>query len=68
MGSCIAQGAQLSALWGPGLGGMEAGGRSKREGMYVNIQLIHFIVQQKKQNIVKQLLVQFSCSVVSDSL
>ena len=26
-------------------GGME--GRSKREGMYVRIELIHFIVQQK---------------------
>ena len=31
----------------------EVGGRFKREGIYVDIQLIHFVVQQKN-NMVKQ--------------
>ena len=31
----------------------EVGGRFKREGIYVYIQLIHFVVQQKN-NMVKQ--------------
>ena len=31
------------------------GGRLKREGIYVYIQLIHVVVQQKLTNIVKQL-------------
>ena len=45
----VAQGAQLHALWWPrGVGcGGGVGERSKREGMYVYLQLIHFIVQQK---------------------
>jgi len=30
------------------------GGRLKREGIYVDIQLIHFVVQQKANTIVEQ--------------
>jgi len=43
---CIAQGALLCALWWPTGQGCR-GGRSKREELYVNIELIHFLVQQK---------------------
>ena len=49
-GSCwIAQGAQFGALWWPRGMGWESGvgGKSKREGMYVYIWLIHFVAQQK---------------------
>ena len=40
------------------------GGRAKRERIYVCIYLIYFLAQQ---NIIEQLSVQFSRSVVSDS-
>ena len=40
---CVAQGPQPGALWWP----TGVGGRPNREGIYVHIQLIHFIVQQK---------------------
>ena len=45
----IAQGAQLVVLWWPRRVEQDdgVGGRSKREGLYVYIWLIHFIAQQK---------------------
>ena len=44
----MAQGAQLAALWWPRwMGGVWVGGGPKREGIYVYIELIHFVGQQK---------------------
>ena len=51
---------QLGALWWPswvGWGWM--GGRAKREGLYVYIELIHFIVQQKLTQHCKAIILQF---------
>ena len=39
---CIAQGTLLNALWW-----FQMGRKSKKEGIYVNIWLIHFAIQQK---------------------
>ena len=39
--------------WGGGVGG-----RSKREGIYVNIELIHFTVQQKLTHHCKAIILQ----------
>ena len=50
MGTCYkAQEAQCCDLDGWDGGGMEVGvgGRPKREGVYVNLELIHFIVQRE---------------------
>ena len=44
--------------------GSVVGGKAKRERIYVRIYLIYFLAQQ---NIIEQLSVQFSRSVVSDS-
>ena len=44
----MAQGAQLAALWWPRwMGWVWVGGGPKREGIYVYIELIHFVGQQK---------------------
>ena len=49
--------------------GWEVGGKLKRKGTHVSLWLTHVDVWQKKHNIVKQFSsVQFSLSVVSDSL
>ena len=56
-----------SSSWCSVMGGM--GRRFRREGIYAYIQLTHFSVLQKLTEHCKTpLLVQFSCSVVSDSL
>ena len=49
VGSCrIAQGAQLRTLMTQRVGTVgQEGGRSKREWVYVYIQLVYFIVEQK---------------------
>ena len=44
---CSAQGAQLGALWSPWWAGLGVGGRPKREGIYVYMQLAHFTLQRK---------------------
>ena len=60
MGSCyIAQGARLSAVWqhrAVGWGGV--GGRLKREEIYVYLQLIHIIIQQKPTQNCKAITLQ----------
>ena len=67
VGSCyIAQAAQLGALcssvlcedlegwdWG------RVGGRSKREGLYVYIQLIHLVIKQKLMQHYRVIILQF---------
>ena len=55
---CIAQGAQLSALWWPRWVGWEKGGKSKKEGIYVCIQLIHFVVEGKLAQHCKTIILQ----------
>ena len=56
-----------SSSWCSVMGGM--GRRFRREGIYAHIQLTHFSVLQKLTEHCKTpLLVQFSCSVMSDSL
>ena len=53
---CIAQGAQLGALWWPRR--WDAGGRSQREGIYVHTSLIHFVFQQKLTQLWKAIMLQ----------
>ena len=54
------QGAQLGALWYPrGVWCGWVGGRFKREGIYVYIQLIHVVVQQKPTQHCKTIMLQF---------
>ena len=55
--SCIAQGAQLGALWWPRLG-WDGDRRFRRDGIYVYIWLIHFIVQQKLIQHCKAIILQ----------
>ena len=43
----IVQGAQVGALWRPNWDWGRDRGKSKREGIYVYVKLIHFIVQQE---------------------
>ena len=60
-GSCrVTQGAQLGAVWGPrGAGRQWAGGRLKREEIYVHIQLIHVLVKQKLTPHCKAIMLQY---------
>ena len=52
------QGAQPGALWWPrGVDG-GVGGRLRREAIYVNLQLIHIIVQQKPTQRYKAIILQ----------
>ena len=60
---CIAQRAQLQALWWPNRwegwqGKVRVGRRSKREEIYENIWLIHFFVQQKLTGHCKVIILQ----------
>ena len=58
-GCCVAQGTQL-VLCGDleGRDGVGVGGRLKRRGIYVYIQQIHFVVQQKLTQHCKAIIVQ----------
>ena len=55
----IGSSAQCSVMTERSEIGVGMGGRFKREGIYVYIQLIHFIVQQKLTNHWKAILHQF---------
>ena len=56
---CGAQGAQLPwVLCDDRAGGLGVGGRPEREGMYVHLQLIHFVVQQKLTQHCKAVILQ----------
>ena len=62
------QGAQLGALGRPrGAGRVGMGGRFKREGMYVCLQLIHVVVWQKPTQHCKAIILQKREKIASAS-
>ena len=50
-----------------GAGGLGVGGRPEREGMYVHLQLIHFVVQQKLTQHCKAVILQLKKKNQSDA-